>query len=898
MAKKNIYKKEFIKRNTILESIDYHEYRNLYCEKEALINEAAVEMFFLNRFITDLGYKDKNIKPKAAIESFIISIGSRKIKYKPDYIISKSDKPLLVIDAKHPEENIKDHIEQCAHYCLILNRTHKSVKYFILSNGIKTGLYKWDEAEPVMTLDFEDFYPGSVKYEDFRKLVRLNELTSKNTNEEVKDKTVVLKKINKEDAQKVFKSCHDYIWNAEKRSPNSAFIEFVKLIFLKLWNDRKLHAEYNVDSDGNLKVPIMASTFSIPWIESRESDMLNPMNDIQFKDLMNHIQDDVDKNKKKQLFELNERLEIKPPTIKGVVKKLEKIDLFGIDEDLNGRLFETFLNATMRGAALGQYFTPRSIVLLGALISDLKVTENHIDKVLDASCGTGGYLIEALTIMRNIVRENQSYSHETKIELIKKISSECLFGIDAAKDPKLARIARINMYLHGDGGSHIYFGDGLEKNIKPDKSDSRQIQLETEDMMKHFNLNSFDVVLTNPPFSMWYDLNDDAQAKVLNEYQLLKTEGTTKLKNRLRGSAMFIERYYDLLKLGGKLISIIDETVLSSPDYDYVRNFIRDNFIIKAIISLHGDAFQMSSARVKTSMIYLEKKRKLTDIQPAAFMYSSICLGVDDMPITTQPSKVLEARRLATEEIKNILSEYNKFKNGQKGKWLVSPERLSDRLDVKYCIPLQGRFIKKWKKKGFIVLPIDKICQPREEIIKPKKDFPDEEFKILTITYTGRCRSEEIRLGREINYNKMKIVRTGDIVFSEYNTFHGAIGYISQEFDGCLASGSYTVVRCLNEEDSLYLWSILRTTEIRADFLTSAIGMGRQTISWDNIKTVKVPFLADKERNDIGKHIKDAWEAERNAQESLDSIKDILHSEFDVESEESKSRFLASKPPK
>jgi type I restriction enzyme M protein len=32
-----------------------------------------------------------------------------------------------------------------------------------------------------------------------------------------------------------------------------------------------------------------------------------------------------------------------------------------------------------------------------------------------------------------------------------------LFGIDAAKDPKLVRIARINMYLHGDEWDRVYY---------------------------------------------------------------------------------------------------------------------------------------------------------------------------------------------------------------------------------------------------------------------------------------------------------------------------------------------------------------------------------------------------------------------------------------------------------
>ena len=891
---------DFIKRKSIFDDIDFNENRNIFCELSVLTNEASVEMFFINRLLEYLAYKDKNIKTKESIDNLIVSKGSKKINYKPDYVIVKDKEALLVIDAKSPTENIDNYVEQCAHYCLLLNRSKKTVRYFLLSNGLKTKLYEWDKGIPLIELDFKDFYLGNVKFEELQRLITVNSLNCNITTADNEiNRTVILKKINKEEAQKLFKNCHKYIWNTEKRGVNSAFIEFVKLIFLKLWNDRKLHEMYSPDEDGNLKVPQSDNEFSEKWIEKLEKDMLNPVNDIQFRNLMNSLQDEIYKNKKKQLFEHSDKIDLKPTTIKGVVKKLETSDLFGIDEDLNGRLFETFLNATMRGSSLGQYFTPRSIVLLGTKIANLKIDETHVDRVLDGSCGTGGFLIEALTIMRNMVRDNSSYTRHEKEALIKTLCEHSLFGIDAAKDPKLARIARINMYLHGDGGSHVYLGDGLDKTLTVDKSDTKELQYETEEMTEHFKNNSFDVVLTNPPFSMWYEMSDEAQEKVLREYELIRYDAeTAKTRNRLRGSAMFIERYRDLLKPGGKLISIIDETILSSSDYSYVRRFIRENFIVRAVISLHGDAFQQSNARVKTAMIYLEKKKSIADTQPAAFMYSSIYLGVDDLPVTTKLSKINEARKLAMQEITTILDEFWKYREGKKGEWLVEPDRLNDRLDVKYCIPLNGRFVKKWQTKGFDIHLLACICQPREEIIEPRKDFPYDEFKILTITYAGRCKADEIRKGQEINYNKMKIVRTGDIVFSEYNTFHGAIGYISEEFDGALASGSYTVARCEDPIDSLYLWSILRTTEIRADFLSSAIGMGRQTINWDDIKTVQVPFLRREKREMIARQIKNAWELEKKAQESIENIYALLDAEFNVESELSKNRFLAAKPPR
>jgi len=891
--------KDFIKRESGLEQTSFNLRKNLFCERSSLTNEASVETFFMVPFLRSLGYKDNNIKTKESLDTFKIAKGSQKENYKPDYIIVSKGKPVLVIDAKNPNEDIHAHTKQCAFYCLSLNQLKETVKYFVLTNGIKTTLYKWNQYEtPIMELNFEDFYNGNEFYEKFRKILSLESLSQNKDIQEISDTMTTLKKLDKETAQKLFASCHKSIWNAEKRSPNSAFIEFVKLIFIKLWNDKRLHEKYVPDEKGNLHVPASTNTFSIKWIESREVDMLNPVNYISFKELISLLQDAIVRRKKKPMFDDNENIELKPTTVKEVVKKLEKYDLFGIDEDLNGRLFETFLNATMRGAALGQYFTPRSIVLLGTLLADIQSDRKHIDKVLDASCGTGGYLIEAFTIMRDKIRENQSYTKEEKQSLIHKISNESIFGVDAAKDPMLARIARINMYLHGDGGSHIYYGDGLEKNIIADKADSRQIQIETEDMRDNLKPNSMDIVLTNPPFSMWYELKNDTQKNILQEYELINIDGTNKKRNRLRGSAMFIERYCGLLKPGGKLLSIIDETILSSADYSYVRDYIRDKFIIRAIISLPGDAFRMANARVKTAMIYLEKKKNPNDEQSAAFMYSAISLGIDDMPVTTAPSKVQEARKNANLEIKKIIDDFKKYEKGQKGEWLVMPDRLTDRLDVKYCIPQFGRFISLWKKKGYEIKKLGDICIPREEIIKPKTDFPNKSFRILTITYEGRCKADEIRFGRDINYTNMKVARKGDIVFSEYNAFHGAIGYVTEEFDGALASGSYTIVRCTNIDDSLYLCSILRSTEIRTDMLTSAVGMGRQTIDWEDIKNVKIPLLSKEERMNIAKKVLDAWQKEKEAIESIASVSGLLNQEFNVESEESQRRFMETKPPR
>lgn len=869
--------------------------KNIYCNFDDLSNEASVEAFFVTPMLQDLGYPNKAIKTKESITKLKVAKGSKSYYYKPDYCIVYSRKPRLVIDAKSPKEKIEDYVSQCIHYCILLNsnETKKPLQYFILSNGLKTALYKWDSDQSIIELDFFDFQYGNEKYEKLRNIIAADNLKNSKI-DKISEQFFKMKSINKEDAQKLFLSCHKYIWKAEKRSPSSAFMEFMKIVFVKLYHDRKLHNEYK-SGEG---IPKSAVTFSVHWIDSREKETPSPINDLHFRKLLEEIQDEIDANSKKRIFDKDETIRLKPQTIKAIVKKLEQYDLFGIDEDLNGRLFETFLNATMRGRELGQFFTPRSIVLLSTLLADLKVSESHQDKILDPSCGTGGFLIEALTIMRQSIRDNVSYSEKKKEQLIKKICDECFYGIDAATEPNLARIARINMYLHGDGGSRIYKCDGLDNNIAIDKHENRENQKEIAEFKEKIEeLDGFDAILTNPPFSMWYEADNDDEKRILQQYNIARIDGTNKVRSRLRGSALFIERYYNLLRSGGRVLTIIDESIIANDDWIFMRDWIRRHFIIKAVISLAGDAFKMSGARVKTSLIYLEKKNNLADKQPHAFMYSSIYLGVDDLPVMSSKAKIEEARRLANEEIETICKEFKKFEAGKKTEFVIAPDRLTTRLDVKFCASKKGRLVSTWKKAGYEVIELSKIVAPIENIIIPKEQ-EDEKFRILTVGYDGKCKISEVRKGKDINYLQMKVAKEGDLVFSTYNSINGAIGYITKEFEGSLASANYTLVRCKTDYETAFLWSLMRSTEMRAEMQGASTGMGRQYLEWIDISKIKIPLPHEKIRERIGLEILAFWEKEDEIKRNYTSVVGELDEMFGVESKESHTWFLANRPPK
>lgn len=883
-------------RPNLFEDIITNSDKNLYCNLSDLSNEASVETFFTTPLLFDLGYSNKNIKTKESITKLKLAKGSKSYSYTPDYCLVLNKNPRVVIDAKSTNENIYDFTNQCIHYCLLLNEglEKNKVDYYILSNGIKTALFLSTSSKPIIELDFYDFKYGNKKYEKFRSIVALDNIKNSKI-AKTPAQVFKMKPISKEDAQKLFLTCHKYIWKAEKRSPSSAFMEFMKIIFVKLYHDRKLHVEYK----DIYEYPKAAVTFSVHWIESRENETTNPINDLHFKKLLEEIQDEIDAQNKKRIFDIDEQIKLKPQTLKAIVKKIESFDLYGIDEDLNGRLFETFLNATMRGRELGQFFTPRSIVLLSSFLADLQVNELHQDTIIDPSCGTGGFLIEALTIMRQKIRDNKSYSVKKKTDLIKKICDECFYGIDAATDPELARIARINMYLHGDGGSRIYRCDGLDNNILIDKNETRENQKELQEFKERLNgVGGFDVILTNPPFSMWYELENEDEARILQQYEVAKVnDSSAKLRSRLRGSALFLERYYNLLKPGGKVLTIVDESIIANDDWAHVRDFLRTNFIIKAVISLPGDAFKMSGARVKTSLLYLEKKLDTADLQPNAFMYASVYLGVDDLPIMSSKQKIEDARKLANDEIETICLEFENFTSGNKSQYAVDASKLQTRLDVKFCAAKNGRLVKRWKKQGFDVIKLSKFVTNQENIITTN-EHQETEFRILTITYKGIAKISEKRKGKDINYSTMKIVKKGDLVFSTYNSINGAICYITDEFEGALASANYTVVRCENDYDTVYLWSLMRSTEMKAEMQAASTGMGRQFLEWTKISKIKIPLASPTKRKEIGENILLAWDMELQIKSSFINVKDDLNNLFNVESDASKLWYLSNRPPK
>lgn len=636
--------------------------KNKFCKLKNLRNESDVEQNFVVPLLDELGYTADYRESKEIVPIVEIGKGRKRRGYFPDFVCYTDKihrRPVLIIDAKHPDEEAEKGISDSQFYTSIIRRKlepPKPTQYCIGTNGLNLIVKHHDSDKIEFELSFAEFQDENAKFSKLKE-----KLSLKTLNKLPKSVSGVFgfTKPKNGAIQSIFETCHKLIWKTEKRSPSSAFYEFAKLMFIKLNEDKKLREKKHLRAKIEVAEPLPKDEiiFSRHWIEYEERTDPNPINTILFKNLRKELEEQITVRKKKRIFESNEQIDLEPSTIKEVVKLIEHYDLYGIDEDLNGRLFETFLSATMRGKELGQFFTPIPVAKFMTQLADLKANKNHVDKVLDACCGTGGFLIEAMTDMATKIEKNRNLTNVEKEKLLEKLKNESLYGIDAGKSPPVARIARINMFIHRDGGSQIYFADSLNKDMVIDVSLDEELRRDRQELKdKILNDLKFEIVLTNPPFAMRYEKDKPNEKKILEKYELAyKNEGTKKMRTSLRSAVMFIERYWDLLKPNGKLLTIMDESILNTTSNKPFRDYIRKKFIIKAVISLPRNTFVKAESTIKTSVLYLKKKSSEDETQPDVFMAISENVGHND---TGKETPKLN-------DLPKIFKKFKKFDSGR-----------------------------------------------------------------------------------------------------------------------------------------------------------------------------------------------------------------------------------------
>lgn len=855
---------------------------NKYCALDSLRNESDVEQFFVLPLLVDLGYSSDYLETKTSIRKEMVGKGRKRKQYFPDYLAYTTKgraKPVLIIDAKHPDEPSEDGVEDSQLYASVIRRhmtPPKPDQYCIGVNGRKLLVKHYDSDSTLHSLSFEDFVDGNAKFELLkhdlgRATLGARPKTAAQT--EIFD----LRTATSSDLQSIFELCHRKIWKAEKRSPASAFYEFAKIMFVKITEDKRLHEKLCSEPSMGLPVnyvPREYVRFSVHWIDEMESVADNPVNSILFSQLAQSIELQILQKQKKRIFDEGEGIKLAPSTIREVVRILEHLDLYAVDEDLNGRLFETFLTATMRGEALGQFFTPRTVVKFMVQLAKLRASADHMDKVLDGCCGTGGFLIEAMAIMSEKVNSNASLTQTERERYQKQLRTEALWGIDAGQDPPIARIARLNMLLHKDGGSRIYYADSLDKQLRAETGLPVHTKQEIDELRTSLVTDQvkFSAILTNPPFSMTYERKDPKELSVLSDYSLSVDENG-RPRASLRSSVMFLERYWDLLENDGRLLTVMDDSVLNTRTARPYREYLLDHFVIKAAISLPKNAFVKAQGSVSTSVLYLRKKTAPSEPQPSIFMALCQNIGHSDSgkerPQLNELPQILERYRQFEED--GTLSEQTPATGFVVDS--LSSNNPTKRLDAQFFNPRYFTSIDLLEKMAqehkWMVVPLDSLLIAGREALTGGATplgalYPDEGAKFIRVQNVRPNRlvwnSEEdpcIDSHTHTVILKRSQLKQDDVVFTITGSY-GIAAVVPRDFGEANINQHSVRIRVNDRVLPDFLSVFLNTELCRPQIDRAVTGSSRLALDYTSIRKLRVLLPPDKsEQAEIVKSVMD-----------------------------------------
>lgn len=135
---------------------------NKFCKLRNIRNESDVEQSIIRPLLEELGYTADYIETKATIQQKNIGKKSKRREYRPDFICyadKQHRRPVLIIDAKHPEAGAEEGLTDAQLYASVLRRvltTPKPDQYCVGSNGITTVIRHFDSDADVFRLDFSE----------------------------------------------------------------------------------------------------------------------------------------------------------------------------------------------------------------------------------------------------------------------------------------------------------------------------------------------------------------------------------------------------------------------------------------------------------------------------------------------------------------------------------------------------------------------------------------------------------------------------------------------------------------------------------------------------------------------------------------------------------------------
>lgn len=610
------------KPEKVVENIDLKSnkitYKNIQQHrviKDITGNEEICRAYILTRLVNDLGYDAKNIE----IEHEYTAGRPNTITSRIDIIVrDNNNDAFLFIEVKSPEEynnidkdkTIEEQLYKVA--CLEQADNHK-VKYLVLYTISEVGGKISDDCMIIDT----GTYPTFADWEKERNCT--NELPVRYGKAQRKPYMKGSEKdletnFTGEMLNQLQNDLHNVLWGGGGTDDNEVFSSLTNLILAKIQDEDK--------TENGQVYKFQSLTFEKEGDEEFETnEQLFERINALYKDALKNKLYINDKNELSKSYVVDTK-KFSLSKLRYAVQRMESLSFVDGKNSLSGKdILGDFFEGIIRNGfkqSKGQFFTHINIVrfMLWSIQADrLAISrikdDQEIPYMIDPSAGSGTFLLEYMKFITN----NMKYRFRSELGTTKavndKIDSDWFYPnhrenkwaqtyIYASESNfNLGTATKVNMILHGDGSTNIFVKDGLlpfhnyVKQTGPNiLHDSKKESLYYD---KEINGN-FDLILTNPPFSV--ELDNDTKKSIKKCFIFGEKKNSENL---------FIERWYQLLRENGRLAAVLPESVFDTTENKYIRLFLYKFFKIKAVISLPQLAFEPYTS-TKTSILFAQKK--------------------------------------------------------------------------------------------------------------------------------------------------------------------------------------------------------------------------------------------------------------------------------------------------
>src|SRR3989339_1327748 len=493
-------------------------------------DEELVRGYLITKLVNELGYKEENIELEKEYD-----IGRPKVNKPRIDVVVRDEKgnAFLYIELKSPQDYEKDKDEVIEKQLFNLASQEqgqgKKVKYLVLYTVEVIGEEIKDKC---ILIDYEKF-KSFDEWKEIRNFA--DELPARYGKAQkepyVKGKKDLETSFTNEKLDGLRKNLHNVLWGGGGTDDNDVFSSLVNIILAKIQDES--------EKKKGEKYDFQIRTFRDGESFESNEQLFEKINELYKRALKQRL-NIVDEAKLKKSFVIDEN-KFSLTKLKYTVAELERFSFVDGKNSLNGKdILGDFFEGIIREGfkqTKGQFFTHINIVkflLWGLQIDKLAIErvnkDLEIPYLIDPSAGSGTFLIEYMKfVTENLKRRfrdkiDDSRDMEEKFDKWfypdhreNKWAEEYIWGTEI--NFNLGTATKVNMILHGDGSSNIFVKDGLVPFRQYQRNFGRNWLSQAKEDKSYFNKDVnevFDVIITNPPFSV--DLDNDTKKNVKNEF--------------------------------------------------------------------------------------------------------------------------------------------------------------------------------------------------------------------------------------------------------------------------------------------------------------------------------------------------------------------------------------------